>query len=122
MNTTARWRIVFFDDRQSDDNHDGDEIRQFGLSMSGEWRDYPVGRYRIHDLKPLEEPAKRISADRRLELIRRSNAHRKAQTQEIARMTKPLSRCRAVWPGDHSFYSRAQAVADGAQVDVTMIA
>ena len=67
--TTGLWRGVFFDGPQSDQNQDGDEIPAWLVYVGDEHAD-PTGTvYKFHNFKAAEELAKRMSQDRRLELI-----------------------------------------------------
>ena len=69
LNHTGQWRGVFFDGPQSDQNRDGDEIPAW-LVYVGDDEAEPVGTvYTFHNFKAAEELAKRMSNDRRLELI-----------------------------------------------------
>jgi hypothetical protein len=73
LNHTGQWRGVFFDGPQSDQNHDGDEIPVWFVYVGDEDAE-PVGTvYRFHNFKAAEELAKRMSEDRRLELIHEAN-------------------------------------------------
>jgi hypothetical protein len=63
------WRGVFFDGPQSDQDHEGDEIPAWFVYVGDEEAE-PVGIvYKFNNFKPAEELAKRMSYDRRLELI-----------------------------------------------------
>ena len=67
--TTGAWRGVFFDGPQSDQNQDGDEVPVWCVYIGDEEAE-PVGTvYRCHNFTAAEQLAKRMSQDRRLELI-----------------------------------------------------
>ena len=73
MTTTAtighQWRGVFFDGPQPDQNHEGDEIPVWVVYV-GDEESSPVSTvYRCHSYRAAESLAKRMSHDRRLELI-----------------------------------------------------
>ena len=69
IQNTGLWRGVFFDGPQSDRNHDGDEIPAWVVYVGDEGAE-PVGTvYRFHNFKAAEGLARRMSNDRRLELI-----------------------------------------------------
>jgi hypothetical protein len=67
--TRAAWRGVFFDGPQSDRNHEGDEIPLWVVYVGDEEAEPTDTVYKFHDFKAAETLAKRMSADRRLELI-----------------------------------------------------
>ena len=67
--TTGQWRGIFFDGPQSDQNHDGDEIPAWFVYV-GDDEAEPTGTvYKFHNFQAAEDLAKRMSRDRRLELI-----------------------------------------------------
>src|SRR5688572_22457729 len=66
---TGAWRGLYFDGSQSDQNHEGDEIPVWTVYVGDEQAE-PTGTvYKFHSFNPAEELAKRMSQDRRLELI-----------------------------------------------------
>jgi hypothetical protein len=67
--TTGKWRGVFFDGPQSDQNHDGDEIPVWLVYVGDEEAEPTDTIYKCHNFKSAEELAKRMAHDRRLELI-----------------------------------------------------
>ena len=67
--TTGLWRGVFFDGPQSDQNADGDEIPVWLVYVGDEEAEPTDTVYKFHNFKAAEELAKRMSHDRRLELI-----------------------------------------------------
>ena len=67
--TTGKWRGIFFDGPQSDQNHEGDEIPAW-LVYVGDADAEPTDTvYKFHNFKAAEQLAQRMSRDRRLELI-----------------------------------------------------
>ena len=69
-NRTARqWRGVFFDGPQADQNHDGDEIPVWAVYVDNEEAEPVSTVYHCHKFKSAEGLARRMSHDRRLELI-----------------------------------------------------
>ena len=70
---TGLWRGVFFDGPQSDQNHDGDEIPAWFVYVGDEEAEPVATVYKFHNFKPAEELAKRMSNDRRLDLIHEAN-------------------------------------------------
>ena len=70
---TGLWRGIFFDGPQPDQNHDGDEIPVWFVYVGDEDSE-PVGTvYKFHNFAAAEALAKRMSQDRRLELIHDAN-------------------------------------------------
>ena len=69
----ARWRGIFFDGPQSDQNHDGDEIPVWLVYIGDEEAEPTDTVYKFHNFKPAEELATRIAQDRRLEIIHEAN-------------------------------------------------
>ena len=67
--TTGLWRGVFFDGPQSDQNADGVEIPVWLVYVGDEEAEPTDTVYKFHNFKAAEELAKRMSHDRRLELI-----------------------------------------------------
>ena len=67
--TTGLWRGVFFDGPQSDQNHDGDEIPVWFVYVGDEDAEPTDTVYKLHSFQAAEQLAKRMSNDRRLELI-----------------------------------------------------
>ena len=67
------WRGIFFDGPQSDQNHDGDEIPVWVVYIGDEEAEPVNTVYKFHDFRAAEHLAKRMSHDRRLELIHEAN-------------------------------------------------
>lgn len=67
--TTGQWRGVFFDGPLSDRNHDGDEIPAWFVYVGDDEAEPTDALYKFHDFQAAEALAKRMSHDRRLELI-----------------------------------------------------
>ena len=67
--TTGLWRGVFFDGPQSDQNAGGDEIPVWLVYVGDDEAEPTDAVYKLHNFKAAEELAKRMSQDRRLELI-----------------------------------------------------
>jgi len=70
---TGQWRGVFFDGPQSDQNHDGDEIPVWFVYVGDEEAEPTDTVYKFHNFPAAEQLAKRMSHDRRLELIHEAN-------------------------------------------------
>jgi hypothetical protein len=69
FSNTGLWRGVFFDGPQADTNADGDEIPVWVVYVDDDESE-PTGTvYRCHDFTAAEKLAKRMSHDRRLDLI-----------------------------------------------------
>ena len=68
-NTPAAWRGVFFDGPQSDLNHDGDEVPIWFVFIGDEDAEPISTVYKCHDFAGACALARRMAADRRLELI-----------------------------------------------------
>ena len=67
--TTGKWRGIFFDGPQSDQNHDGDEIPVWVVYVGDEEAEPTDTVYKLHNFTAAEQLAKRMSHDHRLELI-----------------------------------------------------
>ena len=67
--TTGKWRGIFFDGPQSDQNRDGDEIPVWLVYVGDEEAEPTDTVYKLHSFQAAEQLAKRMSQDRRLELI-----------------------------------------------------
>lgn len=67
--TTGKWRGIFFDGPQSDQNHDGDEIPVWVVYVGDEEAEPTDTVYKLHSFQAAEQLAKRMAQDRRLELI-----------------------------------------------------
>ena len=67
--TTGKWRGIFFDGPQSDQNADGDEIPVWFVYVGDEEAEPTDTVYKLHSFQAAEQLAKRMSQDRRLELI-----------------------------------------------------
>ena len=66
---TGKWRGIFFDGPQSDQNHDGDEIPVWLVYVGDEEAEPTDTVYKLHSFQAAEQLAKRMSQDRRLDLI-----------------------------------------------------
>ena len=66
---TGAWRGVYFDGPESDRNHDGDEIPVWCVYIGDADAEPTDTVYKLHSFQAAEELARRMSRDRRLELI-----------------------------------------------------
>ena len=66
---TGAWRGVYFDGPQSDQNHDGDEIPVWFVYVGDAEAEPTDTVYACHNFQAAETLARRMSQDRRLELI-----------------------------------------------------
>jgi hypothetical protein len=66
---TGKWRGIFFDGPQSDQNHEGDEIPVWSVYVGDDDAEPTDTIYTCHDFKAAEQLAQRMANDRRLELI-----------------------------------------------------
>ena len=64
-----QWRGVFFDGPQADQNQDGDEIPVWVVYVGDEEASPVSTVYNLHNFEAAEKLARRMSHDRRLELI-----------------------------------------------------
>ncbi len=71
--TPGQWRGIFFDGPQPDQNHDGDEIPAWLVYVGDEEAEPTDTVYKLHNFAAAEQLAKRMSHDRRLELIHDAN-------------------------------------------------
>ena len=63
------YRAVFFDGPEPDRDREGEEVPVWSVYVGDEHAD-PVGKvYTVHNFKSAEQLAKRMSEDRRLDLI-----------------------------------------------------
>jgi len=66
---TGLWRGIFFDGPQPEQNQDGDEIPVWLVYIGDEDAEPTGSVYKFHNFTTAEQLAKRMSLDRRLELI-----------------------------------------------------
>ena len=66
---TGHWRGIFFDGPQSDRNHEGDEIPVWVVYVGDKEAEPTDTVYKLHSFTAAEQLAKRMSQDRRLDLI-----------------------------------------------------
>jgi len=64
-----QWRGVFFDGPQADQDHEGDEIPVWVVYVGDEDANPVSTVYQCHSFKAAERLARRMSHDRRFELI-----------------------------------------------------
>ena len=73
LNNPGLWRGVFFDGPQADQDHAGDEIPVWFVYVGDEDAEPVDTLHQCHSFTAAEELAKRMSRDRRWELLHEAN-------------------------------------------------
>ena len=69
FSNTGLYRAVYFDGPQSDRDHEGEEVPAWVVYIGDDEAEPTSTVYTCHDFTAAEQLAKRMAADRRLDLI-----------------------------------------------------